>query len=263
MQALEKLFGRWSKKEQPLTTISEVLKNQPTGGVWPYLYFREYLLALGNGSRFLLPEAQHPDLIELSKDWIETLQIMNSLTQDGYEYYAPIGYRLLPVEERALLLPKRPFRGSKGSVTSEVVSKARGAVKDIGTEGVLGDIHSHPHRDHLVFSVGDMFSLLTFRRSDYLMAVVGDNEFLFGLRTRETKPSILAHSQIEFCKYWYSQNGYEYVPGSDPNQGEFAHRITGGASIWDINKNIAQAHHLVLYSGDYKNGLVRAFPTRR
>lgn len=263
MEILERLFGRWSKKEQPLPAISAVLKNKPTGGVWPYSYFREYLLALGTGSKFLLPEAQHPDLIELSKDWIDTLHRMNVLTQDEYEYYAPIGYRLLPVERRALLLPTRPFRGSRGSVTPEVQSKARGAVKDIGNEDVLGDIHSHPHRDHLVFSVADMYSLLTPTKPDYVMAVVGDNEFLFGLRTRDTKPSIFARSQVEFCKFWYSQNGYEYVGCDNPNRGEVAHQRTGSASIWDINKKIAQAHRLILYSGDYKNGLVRTFPIKK
>lgn len=263
MEILERLFSRWSKKEQPLAPISVVLKNKPTGGVWPYSYFREYLLALGNGNRFLLPEVQHPDLIELSRDWIDTLQRMSLLTQDGYECYVPIGFRLLPVEEKALLLPTKPFRGSRGSVTPEVQSKARGAVKDIGNEDVLGAIHSHPHRDHLVFSVADMYGLLTSTKPDYLMAVVGDNEFLFGLRTRDTKPSIFAHSQDEFCKFWYSQNGYEYVGCNDPNRGEVAYQRTGSVSIWDINKKIAQAHSIVLYTGDYKNGLVRTFPTRK
>lgn len=186
---------------------------------------------------------------------------MNELTSDGYEYYAPIGYRLLPIDERALLLPTKPFKGQRGAVTPDVQNKARTAVKDIGNEDILGDIHSHPlkdRRDHLVFSIGDMFRL-TVPEPDHVMAVVGNNEFLFGIRTRETRPSIYSFSQDEFCKFWYSQNGYSYE-GIDPDKGELAIRTKGDASHWDINRRIAEAHHIVFYSGDYVNGLIKVFP---
>lgn len=69
MDFLGELIGRFKKSRLPQEskTISQILEGKFAPKVWTSEYFREYIIALGRGKKFLLTIDQYPDLIELGR----------------------------------------------------------------------------------------------------------------------------------------------------------------------------------------------------
>lgn len=265
MDILESVVGRFRKKEDHPKPISATLEDRFTPQVWTYKHFREYLLALGRDRNFLLSIDQYPDLIELSGDWhktLEDLRIRTHQTFFGKEHYSVIGFTEIA---RKLSLPQVPSVGTSGTVPSEVVKTARSSAYRAGIDKILGDIHSHPHEDHLLFSLGDLYGMVYPGSTEFVRAIVGTNENLFVFKARESTDTGLDDkvlTQEGFCKYWYENNGYRFL-GKNKN-GENATRLNKNApTLWGLNLKIAQRHNLVFYSGDATSDLVKVFPSSK
>ena len=180
MDILEGFWGRFRRREKQPPPISNALEGRSTSKVWTYEHFREYLLALGRGRQFLLPTSQYPDLIELSESWHEVLEDMRLRTKQGKEHFAVVGSTVLL---RSLHLPKKPAVGTEGTVPSEVIVESHGTASRAGIDRIIGDIHTHPDTDHLVFSLGDLYGLVYPGSKEFVKAVVGAQENLYKFRS--------------------------------------------------------------------------------
>lgn len=264
MDFLEGIVGRFRKNKirDPLP-ITDTLEKRSTARVWTYGHFKEYMLALGRGKQFLLPIDQYPDIIELSNNWHESLEANRRLTTiSGKEHYLTIGFKEVA---RSLHLPTKPYAGTEGMVPSDVIKESQSHARQAGIDQIIGDVHSHPHQEHLHFSIGDLYGIVVSGSEEFIKGILGKDENLFVFKARESTTTGLDHivlNQDGFSKLWYEQNGYKYL-GKDPVKGEMATPIKPDApSVWHLNLKIAKRHNLVLYSGDAKGDLVKVFPTK-
>lgn len=261
MDILESFIGRFRKKEQKPKTISEALEGRFTPKVWTSQHFIEYLMALGRSKNFLIPTDQYPDLIELSEGLHKSLEDMRVRTStSNYEYYSVVGFTTLL---RRVSVPKLPLKGNEGQVPPEIIKEAHSLASNEGIDKIVGDIHSHPRASHLAFSLGDLYGVVYPNSTNFVNAVVGQNENLFVFKSKDTTTTGLDKdvlTQGAFCRFWYEQNGYRFL-GHDPKKGEMAEPVIKNApSIWELNLKVAKRHNLVFYEGETKTDLVKVFP---
>lgn len=233
---------------------------------WDYNYFREYLLGLSRGKKFLLPTKQYPTRIELSQDWHKTFDEMREETErDGHERWVLIGFR---ENERSIYLPKIPAKGMRDHVPGEViVDYAEKYRRKYGIMNLVGDIHSHPPLIHrfiklpfisAFFSAEDLYCLLVGHITAMGVVDSTSNESLFVFKTRNTRdvpPYIF--NQDSFAEHWYQKVGLIPVK-------LFGHRdaipTKINANLWTCNIEIAREHDLVLYVAKPNQDLVKVFP---
>lgn len=259
MDFIESLIGRFRRKEpQPVPA-----ERKPTPRIWNYEHFRQYLIALGRGEQFLLPVSQYPDIKELSSDWHELLDRTRKLTADtGKEHYTDIG---INATNRSVHMLDKPLSGQTGAIPSELRQNLRSVARSSGVERIPGNVHSHPHSNHLTFSVGDLYGMVIPRSPELLMGVVDQSENLFAFRARESittgvEAGIL--NQESFARVWYEQNGWKFKGNDSISGAEIASPAKPDApSIWGLNLKIAARHNLVLYSGDEKNRACQSLPS--
>lgn len=262
MDFFEGIVGRISRRKREIPQTPPPLEKKATTRVWPYEHFREYLLALGRGKDFLLPLDKYPDIIELSGDWHRTLGENRKLTQErNREHYTTIGFKDI---YRSLHLPTQPLSGSEGSVQPRVIKDSFANATRAGIDTILGDVHSHPHTEHLCFSLGDIYGIVQPGATEYVRGVVSKDENLFVFKTRETdatkNPAFFDRNN--FSRFWYGINGWEYT-GTNPQRGELAHPVKKDApGIWGLNQEIAKRYNLVLYSGDLGKELIKVYPIK-
>lgn len=260
MDFLGELIGRFKKSRLPQEpkTISQILEGKFAPKVWTSEYFREYIIALGRGEKFLLTIDQYPDLIELSKAWHVTLENMRTKTSNGHEHYSTIGFNEI---QRTVNVQREPLMGNPGQISTQLQSKAETFANRAGLNRV-GDIHTHPNQHNLAFSIGDLYNLVYPGNRNYIMVVLGTNDNLFAFRARNSTTTGLSGdvlTQEGFCKSWYEGNGYRFTGISEA--GEKTMPISANApSQWELNLKVAKKHGLVLYESDAKGDLVKVFP---
>lgn len=247
--------------ESPITTLPK--------DRWEYrTYLREYLLLLARkGQNGLESIKNYPNEIEIGPVWHKTFNTIREETKNGNEYWGYIGFKS---DMRSLSFPAAPAKGYEGCIPAELIKKETQAARDnFGVVSLLGDIHSHPRdfafrldqmlprpeKNHLYgrFSVGDLYIMADTEQFRPMMALVEGDYNLVVFRTRETNGLPLGSSvftQKVFQKYWYENNGYEFI-GSD-RHGEKAIPKSPKANLSVITAKILDKHSLVLYQG-YKN----------
>lgn len=206
------------------------------GDRWSYGFFREYLLALARGEKFLLPKVQYPKRIELNQSWHELLNQMWRETRDGLERFALIGFK---DDRRAIFLPTRVASGTADGVPWNVVrAENEKAIAKFKIAYCLGDIHSHPAEKiwpGAAFSAYDFYRIL---EPDIYLPMIGlveGGKNVFAFRSRESDyidPSIF--SPESFRDFWRD-------------------RVRG----WKMNLEIAKKYSLVLYRGGVDRELVK------
>ena len=260
MDFLGELIGRFKKSRLPQEpkTISQILEGKFAPKVWASEYFREYIIALGRGEKFLLTIDQYPDLIELGRSWHEALENMRTKTSNGHEHYSIIGFNEI---QRIVSVQKEPLMGHPGQISPQLQHHALGLASKAGINPV-GDIHTHPNEHNLAFSIADLYSLVCPGSRDYIRVVLGANDNLFAFRARNsttTGLSLDALTQEGFCRFWYEENGYRFTGISEAGEG--AMPISANApSQWDLNLKVAKKHGLVFYESGAKGDLVKVFP---
>lgn len=241
---------------------------------WTYDYFREYLLSLTRGSEFTLPQEAFPLVIELSRDWHTVLNtIREETSKDEIERWAGIGFK---EDRRSLYLPIFPAKGLHDIIPGELITKELEKMQsEFGMTAIIGDIHSHPQklpRDTSVthiekplegtFSVYDLYCAVKPSNPLQVMGLVDGYENVFSFRSKGSvmedlrRRFLFPTNQEDFAKYWYELNGYRYEKSQEDTNGYAVRQVPNPPSHWEICKQIAQRHRLVLYKGS-ENGDLR------
>lgn len=260
------------RKKQPPDIIPADL-NAEARVMWSYEYLREYLLALTKGYEFLSPEWRFPEVLELTKDWFDVFDKLSAETVNGTEHYALIGFRQ---DKRRLVLPMIPTKGLTNHVSPEIMERAiEHAKQQAGIDGLIGDIHSHPsgknpernpfQEDDFTenFSAADLYRLVIKRRPPYIMGLTGIKNNVIAMQTRETVEIMIDPrdmSQDDFSRYWTERKGFRYNAPTEENGRATLTHITPDATVWNVNKAIAERHHLVIYRGQPGENLKRVIP---
>lgn len=228
---------------------------------WNYDYYREYMRALAKGPEYVLPTAEFPYRIEISRIWHSTLDRQRRDSEDGIERYSLAGLKRKKIDaDTPVILQTLPAIGLPDEVPVEVlISQLKKVKKHDAMTDVVGDIHSHPEKlawkiwgpvqiskPHTAYlSDGDLFGLSTHCRSSpllYFRGVVQGNNHLFAFRTREN---------------------IDMEPRETVDRSTFIRRWRSAKlKSWDMNRAIAASERLVLYRGNPGEDLVKVFPPK-
>lgn len=267
---IENPFSSENTKYRPHNEAQDTLSTH-----WEYNHFKEYLLSLTEGQEFL-PIDRHPNSIELSEGWHQTLDQMRKDSQDGIERWALVGFK---DDKKSLYLPAIAAQGLPDHVPASVMSnEVHKAKNTAGIMGLVGDIHTHPRelkesiwgkfingskKDIARFSAGDLYTLLVPSRWGSFISIVDGDENLFAFRTRTTNDigiNSAFFNQESFERYWYQENGFVYKGNVQQFGAQRVIPVSPNANVWKVNTDIAERHNLVLYRGKIGENLEKVFP---
>ncbi len=230
---------------------------------WSPEAFHNYLIILGRGEEVLLRKAHYPSKIALSHDWHVTFRDMAVQTvKDSRERMAIIGHK----NDDKVYLPTFYIKGSNGHIASKLIAEGKADAKaKHGIQGEIGSLHTHPldypgQSTRPFFSPTDLFNHLYPNKAHMLVSgVIQGDQYIFAFSSRETLqtlvPEIMTHQG--FTDYWV-QKQYQDTFGSFSSM--IFPSIDKALNGSELNRVIAERHHLVLYHGKVGKPMYRHYP---